>query len=118
MIRAVTAKHANRGVRLLLVPVVAVTFFLAPFLAFAQSPTAPFTNFPNGAEAQQHCPGDTAVWLNLPSGVYHFAGECWYGRTKKRRLRLPAIGGRGRECGRRRMGSERRDGSGPIVVVA
>jgi hypothetical protein len=32
--------------------------------------------------AQQHCPADTVVWLNLPSGVYHFAGERWYGRTK------------------------------------
>jgi hypothetical protein len=21
------------------------------------------------------------VWLNLPTGIYHFAGERWYGRT-------------------------------------
>ncbi len=33
-------------------------------------------------EAQQHCPRDTVVWLNLPTRVYHFQGQRWYGRTK------------------------------------
>ena len=33
-------------------------------------------------QARQHCPADTVVWLNLPTGVYHFAGQRWYGRTK------------------------------------
>jgi hypothetical protein len=32
--------------------------------------------------AKQHCPTDTVVWLNLPTGVYHFKGERWYGNTK------------------------------------
>jgi hypothetical protein len=32
--------------------------------------------------AQQHCPKDTVVWLNLPSGIYHFKGQRWYGHTK------------------------------------
>lgn len=32
--------------------------------------------------AQDHCPSDTVVWLNTHSGVYHFQGERWYGRTK------------------------------------
>ena len=32
--------------------------------------------------AQQHCPTDTVVWLNLPSGIYHFKGQRWYGNTK------------------------------------
>lgn len=31
---------------------------------------------------QAHCPRDTVVWLNIPSGVYHYKGERWYGRTK------------------------------------
>jgi hypothetical protein len=22
------------------------------------------------------------VWVNLPTGVYHYAGERWYGNTK------------------------------------
>lgn len=34
------------------------------------------------ANAQRHCPHDTVVWLNLPSGIFHFKGERWYGRTR------------------------------------
>jgi hypothetical protein len=62
----------------------AIPFVLASLVsaAVALSPTAPLTNFPTAAEAQQHCLGDAVVWLNLPTGVYHFAGERWYGRTK------------------------------------
>jgi len=32
--------------------------------------------------AQAHCPRDVVVWLNIPSGIYHYRGERWYGRTK------------------------------------
>jgi hypothetical protein len=32
-------------------------------------------------EAQQHCPSDTVVWVNTPTGVYHFKGMRWYGNT-------------------------------------
>jgi hypothetical protein len=32
--------------------------------------------------AQGHCPRDVVVWLNIPSGIYHYKGERWYGRTK------------------------------------
>jgi hypothetical protein len=38
--------------------------------------------FNNEQQAQQHCPADTVVWLNLPTGVYHFSGQRWYGNTK------------------------------------
>lgn len=40
------------------------------------------TQFPSEQQALHHCPNDTVVWLNLPSGVYHFKGERWYGKTK------------------------------------
>ena len=40
------------------------------------------TQFPTEQQAQQHCPSDTVVWVNLPTGIYHFKGERWYGRTK------------------------------------
>jgi hypothetical protein len=33
--------------------------------------------------AQAHCPRDVVVWLNIPSGIYHYKGERWYGRTKQ-----------------------------------
>jgi hypothetical protein len=38
--------------------------------------------FPTEQQAQQHCPNDTVVWLNLPSGIYHFKGQRWYGNTR------------------------------------
>ena len=60
---------------------VALVVLLWTGLAIAASPTAPLANFPNERQAQQHCPGDTVVWLNLPSGIYHFKGQRWYGRT-------------------------------------
>lgn len=38
--------------------------------------------FDTAAAAQRHCPRDTVVWLNIPTGIYHYAGERWYGRTR------------------------------------
>lgn len=32
-------------------------------------------------DARKHCPDDTVVWLNLSSGVIHYKGQHWYGRT-------------------------------------
>ena len=32
--------------------------------------------------AKSHCPTDTVVWLNLPTGIYHYKGQHWYGNTK------------------------------------
>jgi hypothetical protein len=62
--------------------VLAVVAFLLPGVAVALSPTTPLTNYPTEAQAQQHCPADTVVWLNLPTGIYHAKGQRWYGRTK------------------------------------
>jgi hypothetical protein len=38
--------------------------------------------FSTEGAAQAHCPRDVVVWLNVPSGIYHYKGERWYGRTK------------------------------------
>jgi hypothetical protein len=38
--------------------------------------------FDTEGAAQAHCPKDVVVWLNIPSGIYHYKGERWYGRTK------------------------------------
>jgi hypothetical protein len=51
---------------------------LFPIGALAQRPPA---EFPSEQQAQRHCPA-TVVWLNLPTGIYHFKGERWYGRTR------------------------------------
>jgi hypothetical protein len=34
------------------------------------------------SQAQQHCPKDNVVWLNLPTMIWHYKGQRWYGRTK------------------------------------
>lgn len=54
-------------------------FFAHPALAHA---AGDLTLYSNEQKAQKHCPKDTVVWLNLPSGIYHFKGERWYGNTK------------------------------------
>jgi hypothetical protein len=38
--------------------------------------------FANEAQAKGTCPGDTVVWVNLRSKIYHFAGTHNYGNTK------------------------------------
>lgn len=64
------------------IAVLLLTGLLWPYGAVAQAPTAPLPTFRSEQQAQRHCPGDTVVWLNLPSGIYHFKGERWYGNTK------------------------------------
>jgi hypothetical protein len=46
-------------------------------------PAFALEKFSSEGEAQQHCPTDTVVWLNLPTMIWHYKGERWYGRTKK-----------------------------------
>jgi hypothetical protein len=38
--------------------------------------------FNTEAEAARHCPRDTVVWLNLPTMIWHYKGQRWYGNTK------------------------------------
>ena len=54
----------------------------------ARQPSAPVAGGPSGqfadeAQAKAHCPGDTVVWANLSSKIYHFAGGKSYGETKR-----------------------------------
>ena len=39
--------------------------------------------FSTEAQAKARCPGDTVVWVNLASKIYHFSGTKSYGATKK-----------------------------------
>jgi hypothetical protein len=47
----------------------------------AAAPTAG-DQFSTEAAAKARCPGDTVVWVNLDSKIYHFAGTRNYGKTK------------------------------------
>ena len=58
----------------------ALLLLATPAVAYALQPLAYFTT---EQEAQQHCPRDTVVWLNIPSGIYHYKGQRWYGNTKR-----------------------------------
>jgi hypothetical protein len=68
--------------RRLLIWFVLAGLLLPPGLGLAQRPTAPLLTFPTDQQAQQHCPADVVVWLNFPTGLYHFKGQRWYGATK------------------------------------
>jgi hypothetical protein len=36
--------------------------------------TSSVSQFSTEAAAQKHCPGDTVVWLNTYSGIWHYRG--------------------------------------------
>jgi hypothetical protein len=62
--------------------------FIALIASFLSSPaTNSFAQsapvFATQRQAAQHCPSDSVVWVNTQTGVYHFAGERYYGRTKQ-----------------------------------
>ncbi len=45
-------------------------------------PAIALATFPDEAQAQRHCRNDTVVWLNLPTMIWHYKGQRWYGRTQ------------------------------------
>ena len=65
-----------------LVPALALVAVLWPRLILAASSVAPPANFATQKEAEQHCPGDLVVWLDLPSRIYYYRGQQRYGATK------------------------------------
>ena len=66
---------------------IAVAFLLAaalPYAAFAspQVDTSHVPQFKTEQAAQTHCPGDTVVWLNTYSGIWHYKGAKYWMNTK------------------------------------
>jgi hypothetical protein len=45
-------------------------------------PALGLDTFTTESQAQQHCPRDMVVWLNLPTMIWHYKGQRWYARTK------------------------------------
>jgi hypothetical protein len=69
------------------VPALAFAALLWPRVVMAASPAAPPASPPTASfatekEAEQHCPGDLAVWLDVPSRTYYYRGQQRYGATK------------------------------------
>ena len=48
----------------------------------ARSPKAA-GEYATESEAKAHCPGQTVVWANTRSNIYHFSGTRAYGNTKQ-----------------------------------
>lgn len=44
-------------------------------------PATAAEQFDSEQSAQQHCPSDTVIWMNLRSGSVHTKGQRWYGKT-------------------------------------
>jgi hypothetical protein len=58
-------------------------FFLALIAGCLLSTAAwSLEQFRTETAAQQHCPKDTIVWLNLPTMIGHYKGQRWYGNTR------------------------------------
>jgi hypothetical protein len=54
---------------------------VAVALAFVL-PAQALNQYQDQVAAQQHCPKDVVVWLNLPTMIWHNQGTRWYGMTK------------------------------------
>jgi hypothetical protein len=61
--------------------IIALIAIAACGLLYHSSATA-LERYGSESEAQQHCPKDTVVWLNLPTMIWHYKGQRWYGSTK------------------------------------
>jgi hypothetical protein len=53
---------------------------LTTVLGFALAESAQL--FGTDIEAQKHCSADIVVWVNTPTGIYHFKGMRWYRSTR------------------------------------
>jgi hypothetical protein len=59
------------------------TLFVLLLMLFGSVHASAQPMFGAERQAQQHCPNDTVVWLNIPTGIYHMRGMRWYGATKR-----------------------------------
>ncbi len=62
-----------------LIPII---FFTISFIITIPAYANNLTLFTSEVSAQNHCPDDEVVWLNLPTGIWHTKSGRWYGATK------------------------------------
>jgi len=58
------------------------TTSVAPAAPARQTSTGGANQFTSESQAKAHCPGDTVVWVNLDSHIYHFQSSRNFGKTK------------------------------------
>jgi hypothetical protein len=65
---------------------VCLTGVAAILMAAGAAPNAaaqgPLSLFPNAAQAQQHCPNDSVVWLDFKKRIYYLEGQRQYARGR------------------------------------
>ncbi|GGF26368.1 hypothetical protein GCM10011611_35530 [Aliidongia dinghuensis] len=54
-----------------------------PLAAVAAPPPSDNSQYPTRAAAEDHCPGEVIVWVDLDARVYYFRGQDRYGSTKR-----------------------------------
>lgn len=64
----------------------AITFVIVlALIALASAGHKAFINnmaiFKTESDAQQNCPKDTVIWLDMVSGIYYLKGQQLYGKT-------------------------------------
>jgi hypothetical protein len=62
--------------------IVKLLIIVTLIIGSAFSAAAGLTLYSTEDQAQQHCPSDVVVWLNLPTHIYHWKDMRWYGNTK------------------------------------
>ena len=55
---------------------------LSPAFASPRVDTSSVSQFSTEQAAQKYCPGDTVVWLNTWSGIWHYRGAKYWMNTK------------------------------------
>ena len=64
-------------------PLLFAVGLLAAVIGYASWPShsSASNQFGSADAAQARCPGDTVVWLNIYSDIYHYAGSQYYANT-------------------------------------
>jgi hypothetical protein len=65
------ASKEETAMKVLVIALVALSALVLASPSYAQA------KFTTEQQAQQHCPSDVVVSVNLPSGIYHMKGERW-----------------------------------------
>lgn len=59
-----------------------ILLVLCLLLSFNPLQSFALDQFNTEQAAQKSCPADIVVWVNLPTGIFHYKGQRWYGITK------------------------------------